>query len=158
MSTEAYPYGSGATAIGATFLAPERLRERRLTPRSLTYMPTGERVADEARLRELRATDPGALVIIEMLREDDPAELAFLRRSFDLEGTIVASDSIPLMPTLAGFDPRQWPLARGSSPIPALPAVSPCFTGGGKRAGHWLTRCAVAPFFPLESWKRVARR
>ena len=28
VTTEAYPYGSGSTAIGAAFLAPERLRER----------------------------------------------------------------------------------------------------------------------------------
>ncbi|HEY5018943.1 MAG TPA: D-glutamate deacylase, partial [Streptosporangiaceae bacterium] len=37
VSTEAYPYGSGMTGIGAAFLAPERLGERGLTPSSLTY-------------------------------------------------------------------------------------------------------------------------
>ena len=59
VTTEAYPYGSGMTGIGAAFLAPERLGERGLTPSSLTYAPTGERVASEARLRELRAGRPG---------------------------------------------------------------------------------------------------
>ena len=43
VSTEAYPYGSGMTGIGAAFLAPERLGERGLVPTSLTYAPTGER-------------------------------------------------------------------------------------------------------------------
>ena len=32
VSTEAYPYGSGMTGIGAAFLAPERLHERDLRP------------------------------------------------------------------------------------------------------------------------------
>src|SRR5204863_6075752 len=63
VTTEAYPYGAGSTVIGAPFFAPERLHERQLTPRSIVYLPTGERVADDARLRELRATDPGGVVI-----------------------------------------------------------------------------------------------
>ena len=69
VTTEAYPYGSGMTGIGAAFLAPERLGERGLSPSSLTYAPTGERVASEARLRELRQADPGGLVIIDLLDE-----------------------------------------------------------------------------------------
>ena len=52
VTTEAYPYGSGMTGIGAAFLAPERLGERGLSPSSLTYAPTGERVASEARLSD----------------------------------------------------------------------------------------------------------
>src|SRR5271157_4024908 len=48
VTMEAYPYGSGMTGIGATFLAPERLGERGLLPSSLTYAPTGERVGSEA--------------------------------------------------------------------------------------------------------------
>ena len=58
VTTEAYPYGSGSTAIGASFLAPERLLERFRSTTSITYLRTGERVADAARLRELRALTP----------------------------------------------------------------------------------------------------
>jgi dihydroorotase-like cyclic amidohydrolase len=154
VSTEAYPYGSGATAIGAAFLAPERLPERRLTPRSLIYMPTGERVADEARLRQLRSTDPGALVIIEMLREDDPVELALLRRSFASEGTMVASDSMPLVPTSAGFDPLRWPLAGGAV---THPRTAGCFSRvlriwreEGRPLADAVRRCAFLPARVLE--------
>ncbi len=84
VTTEAYPYGSGSTAIGAAFLAPERLRERFRGPTSITYLRTGERVADDARLRELRATDPGGLVIIDFFDESEPADAALLRRSLDV--------------------------------------------------------------------------
>jgi dihydroorotase-like cyclic amidohydrolase len=114
VTTEAYPYGSGSTAIGAAFLAPERLHERGLTPERITYLPTGERLASTARLRELRDRDPDALVFTETLSENDPAELAILRRSLAFRDTIVASDAMPLVPTAAGFDPFQWPLGPGA--------------------------------------------
>jgi Amidohydrolase family len=110
VSTEAYPYGSGMTGIGAAFLAPERLGERGLTPGSLTYAPTGEQVASAERLRELRATDPGGLVIIRLLDEDDPADRRLLLRSMTFPGSIVASDAMPLTWTGAAPDPTAWPL------------------------------------------------
>ena len=59
VTTEAYPYGSGSTAIGATFLDPDLLPRWDLTPSSIIYLPTGERIADASRLRELRELDPG---------------------------------------------------------------------------------------------------
>jgi cytosine/adenosine deaminase-related metal-dependent hydrolase len=110
VSTEAYPYGSGMTGIGAAFLAPERLAERGLTPSSLTYAPTGERVASEERLRELRATDPGGLVIIRLLDEDDPDDRSLLMRSLEFPGAMVASDAMPLTWTGPDPEPTAWPL------------------------------------------------
>lgn len=110
VSTEAYPYGSGATAVGAAFLAPERLGERGLSPRSLTYLPTGERIADAARLRSLRAGDPGGAVIVDFLDEDDPADVALLRRSLLFADTIIASDAMPPISRAGRSDPEAWPL------------------------------------------------
>jgi dihydroorotase-like cyclic amidohydrolase len=111
VTTEAYPYGSGSTAIGAAFFAPERLRERFRSTTSLTYLPTGERIADDARLRELRATDPGGLVIAEFLDESEPGDAALLRRSLAFPDAIVASDGMPPIWTdTAGMDVTAWPL------------------------------------------------
>jgi N-acyl-D-aspartate/D-glutamate deacylase len=116
VSTEAYPYGAGMTGIGAAFLAPERLAERGLTPRSLIYAPTGEEVADAQRLRELRAADPGGLAIIRQLAEDDPADRAILLRYLTFAGAVVASDAMPLTwvgapPGIgAAAAPDTWPL------------------------------------------------
>jgi hypothetical protein len=110
ISTEAYPYGSGMTAIGAAFLAPERLGERDLSPSSLTYAPTGERVATEARLRELRRTDPGGLVIIHVLDDDNPSDRPLLLRSLLVPDTVVASDAMPLTWNGRAPDPLAWPL------------------------------------------------
>jgi dihydroorotase-like cyclic amidohydrolase len=110
VSTEAYPYGSGMTGIGAAFLAPERLAERGLRPTSLRYAPTGERVTSEARLRELRQADPGGLAIIDLLDEDDPADRSLLMRSLTFPAAVVASDAMPLTWTAPQAERNTWPL------------------------------------------------
>jgi dihydroorotase-like cyclic amidohydrolase len=133
ITTEAYPYGSGMTGIGAAFLAPERLGERGLSPSSLTYAPTGERVASAARLRELRQADPGGLVIIDLLREDDPADQALLMRSLTFPGAVVASDAMPLTWTTPPTDPLAWPL-------PPTAITHPRTAGTFSRALRLLTR------------------
>ena len=133
VTTEAYPYGSGMTGIGAAFLAPERLGERGLTPSSLTYAPTGERVASADRLRELRAADPGGLVIIDLLSEDDPADQALLMRSLTFPGAVVASDAMPLTWTAPPGDPQAWPL-------PATAFTHPRTAGTFSRALRLLAR------------------
>jgi len=120
VTTEAYPYGSGMTGIGAAFLAPERLGERGLTPSSLTFAPTGERIASEERLRELR-------------RDDDPADRAMLMRSLTFPGAIVASDAMPLTWTGPEPDPLAWPL-------PGTAITHPRAAGTFSRALRLLTR------------------
>jgi N-acyl-D-aspartate/D-glutamate deacylase len=133
VTTEAYPYGSGMTGIGAAFLAPERLGERGLVPSSLTYAPTGERVGSEARLRELRRSDPGGLVIIDLLSEDDPVDRALLMRSLTFPGAVVASDAMPLTWTAPPADPLVWPL-------PPAAITHPRTAGTFCRALRLLTR------------------
>jgi hypothetical protein len=121
------------TGIGAAFLAPERLGERGLTPSSLTYAPTAEQVASADRLRELRATDPGGLVIIELLSEEDPADQALLMRSLTFPGAVVASDAMPLTWTAPEADPQAWPL-------PPTAITHPRTAGTFSRALRMLTR------------------
>lgn len=109
VTTEAYPYGAGMTGIGAEFLAPERLGARGMTPRSLVYAPTGETVADESRLRELRRQDPGGLVIVHMLDESKRTDVDVLMRSLAFPDACIASDAMPL--TWQGRpEPDAWPL------------------------------------------------
>ena len=154
VTTEAYPYGSGSTAIGAAFLAPERLPERGLTPASLTYLPTGERVADEARLRQLRDSDPDGLAIIELLNEQDPADFALLRRSLTFPDAIVASDSMPLVSVSGQFDPLEWPL---TSAVVTHPRSAGCFSrvlrfwrDEGRPLADAIRRCTLLPARVLE--------
>jgi hypothetical protein len=121
------------TGIGAAFLAPERLGERGLAPSSLTYAPTAERLASADRLRELRATDPGGLVIIDLLSEEDPADRALLMRSLTFPGAVVASDAMPLTWTVPPADPQAWPL-------PPAAITHPRTAGTFSRALRMLTR------------------
>ncbi len=114
VSTEAYPYGAGMTGIGATFLAPERLHERGLTPADLTYAPTGERVESEERLVELRTADPGGLAIIRHLDEDDPADRELMLRPLVFRDAVVASDAMPITWSGDVPDQRTWPLPAGA--------------------------------------------
>jgi N-acyl-D-aspartate/D-glutamate deacylase len=155
VTTEAYPYGSGATAIGAAFLSPERLAERDLSPRSLFYVPTAEWIADDARLRELRATEPGGAVIVRFFDEDDPEDMAILRRSLSFPDAIVASDAMPPLWT-EGQDPdmNAWPLPPGVS---THPRTSGCFARAlrlwrdeGTPLIEAVRRCTLLPARVLE--------
>ncbi|HZR49639.1 MAG TPA: amidohydrolase family protein [Streptosporangiaceae bacterium] len=150
VTTEAYPYGSGMTGIGAAFLAPERLGERGLTPESLTYAPTGERVGTEARLRELRAADPGGLVIIKQLDEDDARDRAVLLRSLTFPGSVVASDAMPMTWSGTAPDPHTWPLPPGGFTHPrsagTFARALRMLTGDGELSlSEALARCSLGP-------------
>jgi hypothetical protein len=114
VSTEAYPYGSGMTGIGAAFLAPERLHERGLVASDLTYARTGEHIGSAERLRELRATDPGGLAIVKHLDESVPSDRAVLLQSLTFPDAIVASDAIPLTWPAGPRAEPGWPLPPGA--------------------------------------------
>jgi dihydroorotase-like cyclic amidohydrolase len=114
ITTEAYPYGAGSTAIGATFLEPSRLHLAGLRPDDIIYLPTGERVPDARRLAELRAADPGGLAILDFFDESDPADRAVLERGLLHPGTAIASDAMPLTWLRDPPDPMTWPLPAGA--------------------------------------------
>ncbi|HEU5384736.1 MAG TPA: amidohydrolase family protein [Streptosporangiaceae bacterium] len=168
VTTEAYPYGSGMTGIGAAFLAPERLGERGLSPSSLTFAPTGERVASEARLRELRETDPGGLVIIDLLDESSPPDQALLMRSLTFPGSVVASDAMPLTWLSPPADPLAWPLPPTAITHPrtagtfgrALRLLTRDVPPGMRPAGlpQVLAKCSLEPARLLEDWVPAMRR
>lgn len=109
VTTEAYPYGAGSTSIEAAFLSPDRLYERALEPSSLVYTPTGERIQNRARLEELRRTDPGGLVIVHLLDESKSADQDIIDEAMLFEGTVVASDAMPLKWPGLTKDPFNWP-------------------------------------------------
>ena len=118
VTVEAYPYGSGSTAVGAVFLDPERLARRGLTPDRIVLLPSGERVADASRLRQVRAETPGMVCIVENLDERDPADVALLEQSLTFPDSCVASDAMPVIWPDGGTESRRWPLPPGGSTHP----------------------------------------
>lgn len=133
VTTEAYPYGAGSTVMGAAFLAPEVLHRMGIAPRSITYLPTGERVADADRLRELRVTDPGGLVVVHFLDEQEPADLAVLERSFQLADTAIATDAMAPIEPGGAIAADRWPLPTGL-------IAHPRTAGSYARTLRWLVR------------------
>lgn len=142
ITTEAYPFPAGSTVIGAAFLAPDKLAANRLTPSSLIYLATGEHIADEDRLNEIRSTDPGGLCIIENFDLSDPKQLALLMCSLTYPDAAVASDAMPLsyLGDEAGraaasraMTEDVWPLPEG---LISHPRSSGCFA----KALSWLVR------------------
>ena len=118
VTVEAYPYGAGSTAVGAFFLAPERLPAWGLTPSSISMVATGERIESVARLTELRTTDPGAACVVRFLDEQDPADEAMLQRALAFPDAIVASDAMPVEWLDGSLDSREWPLPAGGQTHP----------------------------------------
>jgi len=118
VTVEAYPYGAGSTAIGAFFLAPERLAAWGMTPSSLVLVRTGERIADERRLREVRETTPGEPCIVEYLDESEPADVQYLKNALAFPDAIVASDSMPVFFPDGTHETHEWPLPPGGTTHP----------------------------------------
>lgn len=123
LSTEVYPYARGSTVVGASFLSPSELRREGRSPSSLIYTPTGETVADENRLVELRRTDPGGLVLTLTFDESDVAEAGLLDRALLIPDAAFASDA---MPTSEPVTPAErWPLPERAF---AHPRSAGCFS------------------------------
>lgn len=133
VTTEAYPYGSASTVVGAAFLAPDQLHRHGIGPENLLFLPTGERIASAERLRQLRASDPGGLVIFDWLDESDPADLAVLHRSLLLEDTAIATDAMPLVDATGAMAADVWP-------VPAGAYTHPRSVGCYARTFGWLVR------------------
>ena len=163
VSTEAYPYGAGMTGIGAAFLAPERLVERGLTPRSIIYAPTGEEVASAGRLNELRAADPGGLAIIRQLNEEDPDDQAILLRYLTFPGSVIASDAMPLTWIGAPPEPAAWPLPPAAVTHPRTAgtfarSISTLRRSGGLSLPEILAKCSLHPARLLQDRVPAMRR
>ncbi|MDW5597407.1 amidohydrolase family protein [Conexibacter stalactiti] len=160
LTTEAYPYGSGCTSVGAAFLAPERLEAWGLAPSALVMAGSGERVADAARLRELRAEQPGTLCFVEFLDEDDPADRELLLTPLRHRDVIVASDATPIdwggsaAPGDAAADGGA-PAANGAWPLPLDGATHPRTAGTFAKALRLMVRESGAWSW-VEAFRRTA--
>lgn len=146
ITTEAYPFGTGSTAIGAEFLAPDELTRSGLRPSSITYLVTGERIADAERLAEIRAADPGGPCLVDILDVADPAQRNLLLRCLTFPDVAFASDACVAnywgpeegrAAAEAAIDDDVWPLPEG---LISHPRSSGCYS----RVLSWLVRDTAA--------------
>ncbi|MEV6604630.1 amidohydrolase family protein [Kutzneria sp. NPDC051319] len=163
VTVEAYPYGAGSTAIGAAFIAPERLRMKGLGPSNIIVVETGERVADEKRLLQLRQEDPSAPCLMEFLDESREADLEMLRRTLAFPDSIVGSDAMPLFWPDGSFESTEWPLPPGGSTHPrAAGTFSKTLRLMVRETGVWtwleaFRRCSYLPARLLDDCAPGAR-
>lgn len=167
VTTEAYPYHAGSTAIGAASLSPEEMRSHGSPPSAITYLKTGERVADFDRLAQLRTEDPGGTAILDLLDPHNAEQMDRLHQAVTFPGAMVASDAmqLELAGRLDGDDVHeQWPLPEG---VFAHPRTAGCFA---RALGHVsrdlgllslveaISRCSYLPAKTLERSVPAMRR
>jgi len=163
ITVEAYPYGAGSTGVGAFFLAPERLPAWGISASNIVLVETGERIADEARLREVRAETPAAECIVEFLDERDPTDQALLRRALAFPDSIVASDAMPVLWGDGVTDSRHWPLPSGGGTHPRTAGTfAKTLRWMVRESGTWtwleaFRRCAYLPARVLDDVSPAAR-
>lgn len=93
VTVEAYPYGAGATAIGAAFLRGDELGRRGMRKEDLTR--DGKALTAEE-FDRLQREAPGTRVIVPFLHSDtDPQDRAILDASILFPGGAIASDAVP---------------------------------------------------------------
>ena len=113
ITVEAYPYGAGSTAIGASmFLDPEFRRRTGSDWSDIVVNATGEAIASEERLRELQKENAGDVVVWHFIHpETNPEHQALLDVSNLYPGGAVASDAMPwLMPDGSFLFENVWPI------------------------------------------------
>jgi cytosine/adenosine deaminase-related metal-dependent hydrolase len=164
VTVEVYPYGAGSTAIGAAFLDAERLRMKGLSPSSVVMLESGERIADEGRLRQLRESDPAAPCILEFLDEGNPRELALLHQALAYPDAIVASDAMPVFWPDGSHESTEWPLPPGGRTHPRTAGTfARTLRVMVRESGAWdwpeaFRRCAYLPARVLDEVAPAARR
>jgi N-acyl-D-aspartate/D-glutamate deacylase len=123
ISTEAYPWGAGATDANAPFIQPANLHLLDIKPHDIEYLKTGERIADVARLREIQKADPDGFVVIHYLDEANPKDQAILDRVQTFKDRMIASDAIPYTLNGVVITKPAWPLPQGAAGHPRTAAT-----------------------------------
>jgi len=169
VSVEAYPYGAGMTTIGAAFLDADGLARRGLQVTDLVHAASGERLLSLDRLEQLRREDPGALVLMDNLYEDRPADFAMMLSVQRHPGAMIASDAMPLTyaqtysrnstasqsPAPAPEGPPAWPIAGDARTHPRTAgtftkAIRLLHRGAGEALISVIERATLAPARLLE--------
>lgn len=109
LSTEAYPYGAGATSIGAEMFRGEGWRERIGNITAENFAVDGKRLS-EAEFARLQEEAPNTDIIIHFLDTEKPAERAFIDHALLMPGGVIASDGGDWADDGELVDSNTWPL------------------------------------------------
>lgn len=140
ITTESYPWGAGSTVIGAGYLAPETLHQELVKCTDIEYIATGERVASNERLDEIRATDPSGPCIVHFLDESIPEDVELIRKALVFPGGALCTDGLPYQvgPQFLEGD-GNWPVPQEATCHPRTVGTYGKLLGSCVRDRGWLT-------------------
>ena len=104
---EFYPYKAGSSIIGADYLAPGFQERTGMDYKDITYVKTGETMTEEL-LAKYRKQDPGGLMIMRHIKEED------MLAAFKREGVFVGSDGVPFTDDKGGIPGWDAPYGVGN--------------------------------------------
>ncbi|MDV4145174.1 amidohydrolase family protein [Shimia sp. FJ5] len=128
VTTEAYPYGTGSTVVGAGFFADPEFTKRTGSPyNAIELVKNHHRFADRDDLLSAAHEDPSDLVMWHYLDvEADAEHRRMLDASVTYPGASIASDAMPwVRPDGSIYDGNDWPLP---PEVSAHPRSSGTFT------------------------------
>ncbi|RKF17902.1 D-glutamate deacylase [Alginatibacterium sediminis] len=97
ITTEAYPYGAGSSAVGAEVFRGEDWTERWGVP-SASYMEMNGKALKQEKITELQTSAPGSIVVMHFLKPDESKDDRHkMDRSVLFPGAAIASDAMPWM-------------------------------------------------------------
>lgn len=117
ITTEAYPWGAGSTAIGAAFLAPDKLQYVNAEASDIYWVPEDRRVKDAQELTQIRTPKTqgglgrgGDICVVHYLDEEDPADRAVLDEAVLFPDAAIATDAMPYQEGPKKITDATWPL------------------------------------------------
>jgi len=135
ITTEAYPYGTGSTFIGAGYFAdPEFFNRTGTTHRTVQLVSSRRRFDSPEDLAAVRAKEPSLQVLWHFLDiEENAHHRALLDVSVLFPGGAIASDALPWnLPDGSVYTGQEWPLGPDKS---SHPRSSGTFT---RFLRHWV--------------------
>lgn len=109
ITTEAYPYGAGATGIGAAMFQDPDWRARTGGMAAHNFDVGGKRLSEEE-FKYLQAEKPETLTIIHFLDENNPVHRKKLEASILMPGGVIASDGEAWMVDGVPLEASVWPI------------------------------------------------
>jgi N-acyl-D-glutamate deacylase len=128
VSLGAYTYGAAESAIAAAEWDPKDVRERLGVDWSdFTWVRTGKDCESQAEFEEMVKKEPGNLVIVHFLHEDDDSrDRNLLDLSVLFPGGVIESDGVSWVQADGKwFRGKEWPLPEG---INNHPRAAGCYT------------------------------
>ena len=113
ITTEAYPWGAGSTAIGAAFLDPSKLQyvSANLKPQDIYWVSEDRRIRDADELTGVRASKrAGDICVVHYLEEENPEDRAVLDEAVLFKDAAIATDAMPYQVGNDKITDDTWPL------------------------------------------------